>query len=99
MKVETNRQMRGQWHVRVWRGEDERQGTTWPLPAGNFWSTLREKLTNGTYHPEAVKLTHEDFIALRSIVHAYGQAIDQPRWLLDELVEALSDLEKTEDPL
>lgn len=97
MKAESNRRRLGEWHVRVWKDGDEQNGTTWPLPAGKFWSGLREKLTTGTFHPDSVKLTHADFIALRSLVHAYGQVIDEPRWLLDELVEAMVDLEKEEE--
>lgn len=100
MKLKTNRRRLGEWHVRIWRGDDENDGnaTTWPVPAGEFWSVLREKLTTGTYHPESVKLTAEDFMALRSVVHAYGAAIDQPRWRLDELIEAIADAEKEEMP-
>lgn len=99
-KPETNRRRLGEWHVRIWRGDDENDGsaTTWPVPAGDFWAGLRDRLTTGCHHPDAVKLTAEDFQALRSIIHAYGQAIDKPRWLLDELVEALADAEKEEKP-
>ena len=98
MKIESNRKRLGDWHVRVWRGEDDRNGTTWPVPAGEYWSGLREKLNTGSYHPDAVTLTGEDFMALRSLVHAYTQVIDQPRWLLDELVEGVADAEKEEEP-
>lgn len=97
MKAESNRRRLGEWHVRVWKEGDEENGTTWPIPAGEFWSNLRDKLVTGSHHPEAVKLSVNDFLALRTLVHAYGQAIDQPRWLLDELVEALSDAEKEEN--
>ena len=96
--IKSRRRRFGEWYVRVWVEGDERNGTTWPIPAGNFWATLKEKLTTGSHHPDAVTLTGSDFVALRSIVHAYGQVIDQPRWKLDELVEAMADAEKEESP-
>ena len=92
--------MLGDWHVRIWQGDDENNGTstTWPVPAGNFWAALRDKLTTACHHPDAVKFTVEEFHAIRSVVHAYRQVADQPRWRLDELCEAMDDAEKTEEP-
>lgn len=98
MKVDSNRRMFGEWHVRIWREYDKNgTATTWPIPLGNFWSVLREKLSNGVYVGDKVSLTQDEFMALRDIVHAYLQLPDQPRWMLDELSEAMTDAEKTED--
>lgn len=93
MKPKSNRQMRGEWHCYVWREGDERNGTVWPIPVGWLWNNLREKLVNGSYGSR-VEFTKEEFLALRSLIHAYPQALDAPRWLLDELVEAVHDAEK-----
>jgi hypothetical protein len=100
MKVESNRRMLGEWHVRIWQGDDQNNGTstTWPIPCGEFWSVLREKLSNGVYVGDKVSLSTAEFMALRDLVHAYGQLVDKPRWLLDELSEAMDDAEKSEDP-
>lgn len=97
MKVDSNRRMFGERHVRIWRGDDHKNGTatTWPIPLGNFWSVLREKLSNGVYVNDKVSLTQDEFMALRDIVHAYIQLPDQPRWRLHELSEAMTDVEKT----
>ena len=100
MKVDSNRRMLGEWHVRIWRGADQDNGTstTWPIPCGDFWSNLRQKLSDGVYVGDKVSLSTDEFMALRDIVHAYRQLADQPRWRLDELSEAMDDAEKNEKP-
>lgn len=90
---DSRRRMVSEWHCRVWETNDERDSTTWPVPVRGIWSTLREKLHAGSYGSR-VELTQSEALALRSLVRAYLHVIDAPRWVLDELVEAICDAER-----
>jgi len=94
--LKTKRKLRGEWHVSVWRQEDCRDSTTWPLPGGQFWSGLREKLSNAVYLDGAT-ITRDEAMALRSLVHAYGNLLHQPKWRLKALEQTLDELHETEE--
>ena len=69
----------GEWHLRVLKGDDKTTSTTWPLPLGPFWEELNDKLVSADYIEGGVRITSSEARALRSLIHAYKNAFDQPR--------------------
>lgn len=89
----------GDWHVRVWQGkiDDRANATTWPMPVGSWWGTLRERLNTACHAGSDVTLSHTEAMALRDVVSAYMSLPSAPSWRLKLIADAMAERLRVEE--